>query len=142
MAGTITMSSIVNPSTPGNPSYSLNGLAGANNVTLTTNQIPSHTHTATGTSTSTATPHSHFIAKSGAQAGDLDTQTLDTLFDAGDNYSYNLKQTVGTADRGPTSNATVVVTTSTSVVVDVTGGGLSHNNIQPTIGAYYIMYIP
>ena len=143
MAGTITMSSIVNPSTAGNPSYSLNGLAGANNVTLTTNQIPSHTHTATGTSTSTATPHSHFIAKSGAQAGDLTAlQPLDTLFDAGDNYSYNLKQTVGTADVGPTNNATVVVTTSTSVVVDAAGGGLSHNNIQPTIGAYYIMYIP
>jgi len=143
MVGTITMSSIVNPSTPGNPSYSLNGLAGANNVTLTTNQIPSHTHTATGTSTSTATPHSHFIAKSGVGAGDLTPlQPLDTLRDDNDRFDYNLKQTVGTADLGPTSNATVVVTTSTSVVVDVTGGGLSHNNIQPTIGAYYIMYIP
>ena len=144
MVGTITMSSIVNPTTPGNPSYSLNGLAGANNVTLTTNQIPSHTHTATGTSTSTATPHSHFIAKASAtNNGDLSPALpLLSEWDGGSNFSYRLKQTVGTAADGPTSDATVVVTTSTSVVVDVTGGGLSHNNIQPTIGAYYIMYIP
>jgi microcystin-dependent protein len=139
MAGNIPMSSIVNPSTPGNPSYSLFGLAGANNVTLTTNQIPSHTHAATATST--ATPHSHFIAKSGSQDGDLnDISPLDTLWDAGDNYSYNLKKTPGTANLGPTNNATVTVTTS--VVVDPAGLGQSHNNIQPTIGAYYIMYIP
>jgi microcystin-dependent protein len=139
MAGSIPMSSIVNPSTPGNPSYSLNGVQGLNNVTLTSNQIPSHTHTATATST--AAPHSHFIAKSGAQDGDLDaTSPLDTLWDAGDNYSYNLKKTPGSANLGPTSNATVTVTTS--VVVDAAGGGLSHTNIQPTIGAYYIMYIP
>ena len=139
MAGTIPMSSIVNPSTPGNPSYSLSSVQGLNNVTLTSNQIPSHTHTATATST--ADPHSHFIAKSGANIGDLlPTSPLDTLFDAGNNYSYNLKSTSGSADLGPTSNATVNV--NTSVTVTATGGGLSHSNIQPTVGAYYIMYIP
>jgi microcystin-dependent protein len=139
MAGSIPMSSIVNPSTPGNPSYSLSSVQGLNNVTLTANQIPSHTHTATATST--AAPHSHFIAKSGANIGDLlPTGPLDTLFDAGNNYSYNLKSTSGTADLGPTSTATVGVTTS--VTVSAAGGGLSHSNIQPTIGAYYIMFIP
>jgi microcystin-dependent protein len=144
MAGTITMSAIVNPSTAGNPSYSINGLAGANNVTLTTNQIPVHTHTATGTSTSTATPHSHFIAKdSTSNSGDLSPALpLLSEWDGASNFSYRLKQTTGSADEGPTSNTTVVVNTSTSVVVDAAGGGLSHNNIQPTIGAYYIMYIP
>jgi microcystin-dependent protein len=139
MAGTIPMSSVVNPTTPGNPTYSLNSVQGLNNVTLTSNQIPSHTHTATATST--ADPHSHFIAKSGANIGDLtNTSPLDTLFDAGNNYSYNLKSTSGSADLGPTSNATVNV--NTSVTVTATGGGLSHSNIQPTVGAYYIMYIP
>lgn len=138
MAGSIPMSSVVNPSTPGNPSYALNTLQGLNNVTLTASQIPSHTHTATATST--ADPHNHFIAKSGDNIGDLtSTSPLDTLFDGGDR-SYNLKSTAGTANLGPTSNATVNVTTS--VVVSSTGGGLSHSNIQPTIGAYYIMYIP
>jgi microcystin-dependent protein len=139
MAGSIPMSSVVNPSTPGNPSYSLNSVQGLNNVTLTATQIPSHTHTATATST--ADPHSHFIAKGGANIGDLtNTSPLDTLFDAGNNYSYTLKSTSGSADLGPTSTATVNVTTS--VTVSPAGGGLSHSNIQPTIGAYYIMYIP
>jgi microcystin-dependent protein len=143
MAGSIPMSSIVNPSTAGNPSYALNTLQGLNNVTLTANQIPSHTHAATATST--ADPHSHFIAKVGNQIGDLTTTSpLDTYYDvsglSGDRFSYNLKSTSGTADLGPTNNATVNVTTN--VTVSPTGGGLSHSNIQPTIGAYYIMFIP
>jgi microcystin-dependent protein len=140
MAGSIPMSSIVNPSTPGNPSYSLNSVQGLNNVTLTANQIPSHTHTATATST--AAPHSHLIAKAGTtNTGDLsDISPLVTEWDGSNNFSYRLKSIAGSHDKGPTSNATVNVTTS--VVVNSTGGGLSHSNIQPTIGAYYIMYIP
>ncbi len=140
MAGSIPMSSVVNPSTPGNPSYSLNSVQGLNNVTLTASQIPSHTHTATATST--ADPHSHLIAKAGtSNIGDLsNTSPLVTEWDGSNNYSYRLKSVAGSHDKGPTSNATVNVTTS--VVVNSTGGGLSHSNIQPTIGAYYIMYIP
>lgn len=140
MAGNIPMSSIVNPSTPGNPSYSLAGLAGLNNVTLIVNQIPSHTHTATATST--ADPHSHFIANVGANIGDLTANNpLDTEFQGGGgNLEYRLKSTSGVADLGPTSPSTVTVTTS--VVNSATGGGEAHSNIQPTIGAYYIMHIP
>ena len=139
MAGSIPMGSLVNPSTPGNPSYSLNSVEGLNNVTLSATQIPSHTHVATATST--ADPHNHFVAKnSGSNIGDLTTtDPLTTTFNDG-NPSYRLKSVAGSADRGPTNNATVNVTTN--VVVNATGGGLSHINIQPTIGAYYIMYIP
>lgn len=143
MVGNIAMSSIVNPSTAGNPSYSLASLAGLNNVTLTVNQIPSHTHTAAATST--AAPHSHFIARNGANIGDLTpTGAMDSENDigglSGQRFSYRLKSTTGVADLGPTSPSTVSVTTS--VVNSVTGGGLGHSNIQPTIGAYYIMFIP
>lgn len=145
MAGNIAMNSIVNPSTAGNPSYSLASLAGLNNVTLTVNQLPSHTHTATATST--AAPHSHFITKSGAAVSDITSALpMDFLFDNGNavtgngKFSYRLKSTTGVADLGPTSPSTVSVTTS--VVNSVTGGGLGHSNIQPTIGAYYIMFIP
>ena len=140
MAGTIPMSSVVNPTTPGNPTYSLNSVQGLNNVTLTANQIPSHTHTATATST--ADPHSHFIAKNTTtNIGDLGPSSpLSTEFVSSTDYAYRLKSAAGSHDVGPTSNATVNVTTS--VTVNATGGGLSHSNIQPTIGAYYIMYIP
>lgn len=131
MVGTITMSSIVNPSTPGNPSYSLFGLQGANNVTLSATQIPSHTHTATATST--AAPHNH----QPASVGDFAIWTSNEANAGSASSGHEVNKTVHPSS---TSNATVTVTTS--VVVDVTGGGLSHNNIQPTIGAYYIMYIP
>lgn len=135
------MNPAVNPG-GANPNYTINFTTGQNAVTLSATEIPSHTHTATATST--ASPHSHFIAKDGANIGDLtSTSPLDVLFDdggTGAKFSYNLKSTSGSADLGPTSNATVNVTTS--VVVSPTGGGVAHNNIQPTIGAYYIMYIP
>jgi len=130
----------VNPATAGNPNYTLAGTAGTNSVILGATQIPPHSHTATATST--ADPHSHFIAKVGAQNGDLTaSQPLDNFNDSGDNtYKYNLKQTLGTANIGPTSPSTVTV--NTSVSISDTGGGQAHTNVQPTIGAYFIMYIP
>lgn len=132
------MNVAVNPG-GGNPNYTLGFTTGTNTVSLDATQIPDHTHTATATST--ADPHSHFIAKVGPQDGDLtSTGTLDTEWDASGNFSYRLKKTAGTANVGITSNSTVNVTTS--VVVGNTGGGLGHSNIQPSIGAYYIMYIP
>ncbi len=140
MVGSIPMSSIVNPSTPGNPTYTLQGTFGANSITLTEQQMPGHNHTATAVST--ADPHSHFIAKNGPQNGDLTaSQPLDSFNDTGDNtYKYNLKQTPGTAEIGPTSPSTVIV--NTSVTISPKGGGTGHPNVQPTIGAYFIMYIP
>jgi microcystin-dependent protein len=144
MAGNIPMSAIVNPSTPGNPSYSLNSLQGLNNVTLTVNQIPSHTHTAAATSV--ADSHSHFISKAGAAVSDItnalpmDNQNILGQLESEARSSYRLKSTTGVADLGPTSPSTVNVTTS--VVNSSIGGGEAHSNIQPTIGAYYIMHIP
>jgi len=133
-----TMNPAVNPG-GGNPNYTINFTTGQNAVLLSASEIPSHTHTATATST--ADPHNHFVAKnSSSNIGDLtNTSPLTTTFNDG-NPSYRLKSVAGTADRGPTNNATVNVTTN--VVVSPTGGGVAHNNIQPTIGAYYIMFIP
>lgn len=137
------MSTAVNPATPGNPNYSLAGTTGANTVTLTQQQLPSHTHTATATST--ADPHSHLIARVGAQDGDLTaTGTLDTEWDpsglSGDRFAYRLKKTAGEPTVGKTND--VVVNVSTTVTVAETGGNQAHSNVQPGIGAYYIMYIP
>jgi microcystin-dependent protein len=128
MAGSIPMSSIVNPSTAGNPSYSLFGLAGLNNVTLSATQIPSHTHIAT---TSIVDPgHNHTLAYKKGQADQNESGVSGTLLD------MTLPKTLSTITNNNTTGITVSVTNSS------TGGGLSHNNIQPTIGAYYIMYIP
>ena len=41
------------------------------------------------------------------------------------------------------SGETSTTATATPIIVNVSaGGGLSHNNIQPTLACYYIMYIP
>lgn len=138
------MDSTVNPGN-GNPNYSVYSTFGQNNVTLTEFQVPPHTHTATATSTSE--PHSHLIARPGNQDGDLtSTGTLDTEWDpsglSGDRFAYRLKKvTSGEATVGKTSNSTVDI--STTVIVNLSeGGGQTHTNIQPTIGAHYIMYVP
>jgi microcystin-dependent protein len=142
--GGAAMSITVDPSVLGNPTYLINTLQGSNTITLTNNQIPLHDHEAIATST--AEPHSHFIAKVGPNSGSLSTtQPLDTKYDVSgflgpERFSYDLQSTSGTANVGPTNPQTVSV--STSVTVSETGGGLGHSNIQPSIGAYFIMYIP
>ena len=139
--GGLTLPAAVDPATlnAGNPSYTIRGTAGANSITLTEQQMPGHTHTATATST--ADPHSHFIANVGPQNGDLvGSTTLDTEWDGSNNFSYRLKKTSGTATEGITSPSTVVV--NTNVTISPKGGTTGHSNIQPTIGAYFIMYIP
>ena len=146
MGATVPMNAAVDPAivNSGNPTYTLAGTAGVNSVILQATQIPGHTHTATATST--ADPHTHFIAKAGPQSGDLTSGSpMDTEFDAPsgtpDRFSYRLKQTQGTpANVGPTSPSTVTVNTSVSLTP--TGGDQAHTNVQPSIGAYFIMYIP
>jgi hypothetical protein len=49
----------VNPSYAGNPNYASTDTQGANSVTLTTAQIPSHTHTSSASATSTVTDPGH-----------------------------------------------------------------------------------
>jgi microcystin-dependent protein len=130
----------VDPSVGANPNYILGGTTGQNNITLTENQLPSHTHIATATSTSV--PHTHAIARNANQDGDLTAgSTLDSRWDAGNDDGYTLKKTIsGVPDLGITSSTTVTV--NTLVTVGDTGTGQSHSNFQPGIGAYYIMYIP
>jgi microcystin-dependent protein len=131
MAGTIAMSSIVNPSTPGNPSYSLNTLQGLNNVTLTTSQIPSHTHIATATVVDPG--HNHQPANGGDFAIWLNNEANAGSGSSGFEVDEN---------NHPSSTNIKTTGITVSVANSSTGDGLSHNNIQPTIGAYYIMYIP
>jgi microcystin-dependent protein len=125
MAGSIPMSSVVNPSTPGNPSYSLNSVQGLNNVTLTASQIPSHTHSATSNVIDPGHQHNYQTRITNNRAQFSNTEREVTV------YQLSTLQT---------ASATTNITVNT--VVGNSGGGLSHTNIQPTIGAYYIMFIP
>lgn len=130
----------VDPGIAGNPNYALNTTTGANTVTLTPAQIPSHTHTAVTTFVDPG--HSHFIANPGDTNTLLDsTHTAAAGHSTGGNLGYDLVNTTGTT---ATVGLTDVKQTGIFVGVanDPTGGGQSHNNIPPVLACYYIMYIP
>lgn len=113
------MNPAVDPAVPGNPAYALLGTAGSNNVTLTANQIPSHTHTATVNDPG----HKHTY-----------NDVSGTFYERGNDGSKFLKF--------PVVTDTSISTTGISVTIGATGGGLGHPNYQPGLGCYYIMYIP
>lgn len=100
-------------------------------MVLNTTQLPSHTHTATATAVSTVDEHgghSHYINFLNKGAGDGANAV------GSENGSYSK----------PTSTSLTGITVATTVNVSNanTGSNVGHANIQPTIAAYYIMYIP
>jgi len=118
------MSPVVDPgASPANPNYSLYDVAGANQVTLLSTQIPAHTHPNTV-----------------------------SLTDPGHTHTYQVQSAAGTTGAGyigSTSGPTTYTTGSntTGITVSITnnpntGGGLPHANIQPVTACYYIQYRP
>lgn len=128
----------VDPSISGNPSYSLLSTAGSNTVALSVSQIPSHTHVAT--STAVVTDHTHFTALSGSFTTLTASTPVTQTVIYGNDDSYSLGGSAGVANIGLTSPSKSGVTVSTTNAS--TGGGVSHPNVQPSLGCYYIMYIP
>ena len=117
----------VNPSYAGNPNYALTDVGGANSVTLTTPQIPSHTHNATAVSiVDEHGGHSHYISYLDKGNPGDGTSTIDVSGPSTINTSTTLTG----------------ITVTTGVTNDSTGGGAAHSNIQPVLACYYIMYIP
>jgi microcystin-dependent protein len=117
----------VDPNTPGNPNYALNTTSGSNTVTLTTNQIPSHTHNNVLNFTDPGHSHTLFFAEYATGA------TSNPGYDGGsNNYQQNVDKVTSTSTTGITA----------SITNTAQGGGQSHNNIPPVLACYYIMYIP
>ena len=119
------MNAAVDPAIPGNPAYALLGTAGANTVTLSVAQMPSHTHTNNPVSTVSDPGHTH-------------TWPYTDKDESGGTGGFG----VGGGSTQVTNSAVTNITVSTNVPIDSTGGGLAHNNYQPGLGCYYIMYIP
>lgn len=124
----------VDPANAGNPNYALYTTAGANTVTLITSQIPAHSHSAVAVSTASVSPnpHSHTISWQKGQADQNESGVYGELYDARTPYNRTTA----------TSTVSLSVDVTTGVTVTSTGSGGAHANIQPVIGAYYIMYIP
>ena len=114
------------PLITGNPTYALYTTTGTNIVTLTSAQIPSHTHTGT---ISTDPGHTHTGTAAGPYVGA--TIAGGGGFDGGNNI---FRERAITLNSGGSHSHTVTI--------NATGSGQSHNNIQPVLACYYIMYIP
>jgi len=137
----------VNPANPGNPNYDIYTTAGANTVTLITSQIPSHSHTASVVASGSVGNHTHIVMGGGGPgSGNVpnSTQVISNETAQGGNSSYKmLPANVQSHNSGITSaSGAGAVTLNVSVINDNTGSNAAHTNIQPVIGAYYIMYIP
>lgn len=122
-----------------NPTYTFKTITGANTVTLTTAQMPSHNH-AGSSATSVTSAHSHLIASVGGSATLTGNNHIVEGFSTGGNLGYSFKGSNNTPTLGRTSAADA--TTTTTVTLAAQGGGEAHINYQPGLGCYYIMYIP
>ena len=113
-------------------SFSANTKLGEFQHVLTPNENASHTHSANEQS------HSHFtFVNLDGDTGDVSATTQpNRAAGLGGNSSYNVKGSTGAATVGKTSSTTPTITVNSS------GLGTPHNNTQPSIGAYYYMYIP
>jgi len=111
-----TLDSAVDPSLPANAglNYNLNQKVGASSVTLAITQMPAHTH---------------------------------VVVDPGHKHS-GVPLPFNDSDRGSGGSLFSIDTTSdtsiatTGIGVQSAGGSQSHTNLQPSIGTYYIVYIP
>lgn len=133
--GTLPLDTQVDPTlSSANPNYVLNGKNGENSVVLTVSQLPTHTHTATANSVVTDPTHGHNL-ESGFFSG---SQGRGTSISVSGSDVFNWDSGKGNV----VAKSATGITVSTSVNVNTTGNGGSHNNIQPVLACYYIMYIP
>lgn len=102
-----------------NPNWALLDRLGETFHTLVTSELPAHNHSITDPGhVHSAAP---FLDSKGGSSGT-------PVFSSGDN---------GRGQGYLSTNAS-----STGITVQQTGGGQAHNNIQPSIACYHIMYIP
>lgn len=137
----------VNPANLGNPNYDLYTTAGENTITLITSQIPVHTHATTVVASGTVGDHTHIVMGGpGPGSGSVPTalQVISNETAQGGNSSYKmLPANVQSHNSGITSaSGAGSVSLNVNVSNAPAGSGAAHANIQPVIGAYYIMYIP
>ena len=110
---------------------------GTEAITLTTAQIPSHNHTQ-DSHNHTQNAHGHVVSAN-SFAGDLEV-TVGPLGGDGNKYSFSDS---GNDASSTTANLYARNTTATNIATtatnQVTGGGGSHNNMQPTMTINYII---
>jgi microcystin-dependent protein len=121
----------VDPAIPGNPTYSLLTTQGANTITLSPAQMPTHTHIP---STVTIPPHRHDIF--GITGGDTSDNNNTIRFAGGDKNNDETSFYFTNTEACQTTSLTGTLTIGSA------GSSEAHSNIQPSIACYYIIYIP
>lgn len=132
----------VDPGISGNPNYVLNDVAGQNNITLSTNQIPSHSHATEVTLTDNGHSHYEFVNAGSASLGsDVTASTYPyRRGDVDNNLSYRIVGTNIAPTVGKSSTETTGITAE--VTNPSVGSGDSHSNVQPVYASNFIIYIP
>ena len=103
--------------------YNVGSTGGANSVTLTIDQMPSHSHYSGNMRTSTDGSHSHTYSR----------PTISTGAESGSStFPYTGVETYSTSSAGSHSH-------DVSGSTDNTGGGLSHENRPPYYALCFIM---
>ena len=128
-----TLGNAVNPSVSiGNPNYALGDtMYGANQITLTEQQIPSHIHPNIVTTEINDPEHTHTGTSIGPYPGPA---VFPGTFDGGTNPWQAAPVSIQPAETG--------ITVDVTIENKPTGGNLPHSNIQPVLATYYIIYIP
>ncbi len=133
-----TLPAQVNPSSSiFNPNYSLGDTVyGVNSIILSTSQIPSHVHSITDVT------HSHLSTyNSTANTGNVSLSASYPISgesqESNPNRDYQLVSNINDANVGKTSDVYTGITSTNS-----TGGSTAHDNKQPSIATYWIIYLP
>ena len=121
-----------------NPNYAVNQILGSNSVTLLTTQIPAHTHVAT-----VSDDHFHYQYANAFNTTDIVVDSVNQVARALNlssptylEYTMNASPFPSTVGKSGIAQGTIGVTNAS------VGSGAAHDNKQPVIAAYYIMYIP
>jgi microcystin-dependent protein len=136
--------------------YAVGATGGANTVTLTTSQIPSHTHDISGSTGNESASHTHVFSGTTNTAG-AHTHTLSGYGKDGSTFSWpdlegrgsfrTISNGVNSAGdhshtvSGTTQTASTSHTHTFSGSTTVTGGGASHENRPPYYALAYIMKV-
>ena len=121
-----------------NPNYTVDQILGSNSVTLLSTQIPVHTHVAT-----VSDNHFHYQYTSAINTTDIAVDSVNQVARALNlssatplEYTMNASPFPSTVGKSGTAQGTISVSNANA------GSGAAHDNKQPVIAAYYIMYLP
>lgn len=129
----------VDPAISPNPTYELYDTNGANVVTLSEAQMPSHSHATDVTLTDPG--HFHYEFADSSTDGTLTSSVFpNNLKTSGTDSEYNIQGNSTIATIGKSSTTTTGIT-KTMTNPDA-GSDEAHNNIQPVLACHYIIMIP